>query len=360
MHYLVTGAGGFLGRYICEQLIARGDKVRGLARGSYPELESLGVEMHQGDLADRLTVVKACEGIDGIFHVGGKVGVWGHWFDYFQSNVQGTLNLLGACQDLGITRMVFTSSPSVTFDAARWDCDQRGIDASTPYPTKWLCHYPHSKAIAEQFVLTQNGSKVFSQAGTDKQAGTGKEAAEDKTLYTTSLRPHLVWGPRDHHLTKRLIERARAGQLRRVGPGGNKVDMVYVENAAEAHLLAMDQLAKNSETGQPKNAGRAYFLSQGEPVDCWNWIDEILALVDLPPVKKSISARKAYYAGAVLEFKHWLTRNYKNEPRMTRFVARSLATDHWFDISDAKEDFGYEPRVSTAEGMQRLGEWLAE
>ncbi len=339
MHYLVTGAGGFLGRYLCEQLIARGDQVRGLARGSYPELETLGVEMHQGNLANRLDVVKACNGVDGIFHVGGKVGIWGHWFDYFQANVQGTLNLLGACQDLGITRLVFTSSPSVTFDAARWDCDQRGIDASTPYPTKWLCHYPHSKAIAEQFVLTQNGAKV----------------AKKKKLATTSLRPHLVWGPRDHHLTKRLIERARSGQLRRVGPGGNQVDMIYVENAAEAHLLAMDELKQE----QPRNAGRAYFLSQGEPVDCWKWIDEILALVDLPPIEKSISARKAYYAGALLEFKHWLTRDYKNEPRMTRFVARSLATDHWFDVTAAKEDFGYEQRVSTEEGMQRLGAWLA-
>lgn len=353
MKYLVTGAGGFLGRYLCEQLIARGDQVRGLARGSYPELETLGVEMHQGDLADRLSVIKACQGVEGIFHVGGKVGVWGHWFDYFQSNVQGTLNLLGACQDLGITRMVFTSSPSVTFDAANWDCDQRGIDASAPYPTKWLCHYPHSKAIAEQFVLTQNGSDVFSN-----------DKTQPKKLYTTSLRPHLVWGPRDHHLTKRLIERARAGQLRRVGTGDNKVDMVYVENAAEAHLLAMDQLAVvSSEEGSaasqsPRNAGRAYFLSQGEPINCWEWVDEILALVDLPHVKKSISARKAYYAGALLEFKHWLTRDYANEPRMTRFVARSLATDHWFDISDAERDFGYKPRVSTEEGMRRLGEWL--
>ena len=336
--FLVTGAGGFLGRYICEQLIARGDTVRGLARGEYPELTSAGVEMRRGDLADRETVVRACEGVDCVIHTGGKVGVWGHWFDYFQSNVLGTLNLLGACEDLGVTRMVFTSSPSVTFDAAHWNCDQRGVDASAPYPEKWLAHYPHSKAMAEQFVLTQNGSTV---------AGGG-------TLWTCALRPHLVWGPRDHHLTRRLIERARAGQLRRVGAGDNRVDMVYVENAAEAHLQAADALARP----EALPAGKAYFISQGEPVDCWGWIDEILALVELPPVDRVIGARTAYYAGALLELKHWMMRDFKNEPRMTRFVARSLATDHWFDVEAARRDFGYEPRISTEEGMQRLGEWL--
>ncbi|MCA9240081.1 MAG: NAD-dependent epimerase/dehydratase family protein [Planctomycetales bacterium] len=333
MQYLVTGAGGFLGRYIVEQLVARGDSVRGLARSSYPDLEALGVEMHAGDLADRAAVDRAVDGVDCVMHVGGKVGVWGRWFDYFQANVQGTLNLLGACQELGVERFVFTSSPSVTFDGA----DQENVDERAPYPTRWLAHYPHSKAIAENFVLSMNGQQV---------AGGG-------AMRTCSLRPHLVWGPRDHHLTARLIERARSGQLRRVGEGHNLVDTIYVENAADAHLLAADALA---DPDTPV-AGHAYFLSQGEPVNCWQWIDEVLALVDLPPVRQSISERKAYLAGRVLEEVHRWTRNPR-EPRMTRFVARSLATHHWFDISAARRDLAYKPRVSTEEGMQRLGEWL--
>ncbi|TWT88431.1 3 beta-hydroxysteroid dehydrogenase/Delta 5--_4-isomerase [Pseudobythopirellula maris] len=341
MHALVTGAGGFLGRYVCEMLLARGDSVRGFARGDYPELTAAGVEMVRGDLADRAAVVEACRGVDCVLHVGGKVGVWGRWFDYFNANVHGTLNLLSACAEQGVPRMVFTSSPSVTFDGA----DQRGVDNSAPYPTKWLAHYPHSKALAEQFVLSQDNTPVR------PRDGSGGRGA---TLRTCSLRPHLVWGPRDHHLTARLVERSRSGQLRRVGTGTNRVDMVYVENAAAAHLQAADALAEPD----PACAGKAYFLSQGEPVVCWEWIDQILALAGEPPVSKSIGARAAYAAGALLETKHWARRDFAREPRMTRFVARQLATDHWFDIEATRQDFGYKPAISTEEGMQRLGDWL--
>lgn len=337
--FLVTGAGGFLGRYVCEQLVARGDRVRGFARGDYPELREQGVDLRRGDLADRAAVVAACEGVDGVLHVGGKVGVWGRAIDYFETNVQGTLNVLSACYEHGVGRLVLTSSPSVTFDAASWgSCDQRGVDSTAPYPTRWLAHYPHTKAIAEQLVLAQDRSTC----------------ADGSTLRTVALRPHLVWGPRDHHLTARLFERARAGKLRRVGDGKNRVDMVYVENAAEAHLLALDALAEPD----PRCAGNAYFVSQGEPVNCWQWIDELLALAKLPPVNRSVSARVAYAAGCAMELVHWLRRDFQNEPRMTRFVARSLATDHWFDAEAPALDFGYRPRVSTEEGMRRLGSWI--
>lgn len=329
MNALVTGPGGFLGRYIVEQLLARGDRVRGFARGDYSELRAMGVELVRGDLADAAAVSAACAGVDCVFHVAGRVGIWGPWREYYEANVMGTQNVIAGCREHGVERLVFTSSPSVTFDGS----DQCGSDESAPYPTKWLAHYPHSKALAEQAVLAANGER----------------------LRTSSLRPHLVWGPRDHHLTARLVERARSGKLRRVGDGTNLVDMIYVENAAEAHLQAADALAEPVALV----AGKAYFISQGEPVNCWQWIDQILALVDLPPVKKSISARTAYGIGAVLEFVYRIL-GRTDEPRMTRFLARQLATSHWFDISAARQDFGYLPRVSTAEGMERLGKWLRD
>jgi nucleoside-diphosphate-sugar epimerase len=323
---LVTGGGGFLGRHIVEQLAARGDRVRSLARGRYPALEQLGVECRQGDVRDAAVVRAACEGVQVVFHTAALAGIWGPWADYYGINVVGTQNVIDGCRAMGVERLVFTSSPSVTFDGT----SQAGVDESAPYPARWLCHYSHTKALAEQAVL----------------------AANAPSLATCALRPHLIWGPRDRHLIPRLIERAAAGQLRRVGDGTNRIDMVYVDNAAEAHLQAADALSPASAV-----AGKAYFISQGEPVNCWQWIDEILALRGLPPVERSISLSAAWWIGAILEAAHRVLM-LKGEPRMTRFLAAQLGTSHYFNIARARRDFGYEPRISTAEGMRRLGEAL--
>ena len=331
MNALVTGGGGFLGRYIVEQLLARGDRVRSFGRGRYPELEALGVEVVRGDIADRDAVNSACRGVDTVYHVAALPGIAMQWAPYEQANIRGTEHVIAACREHGVARLIYTSSPSVTFAGV----DQCGVDERAPYDFDWMiahgAHYSRSKAIAEQAVL----------------------AANDGRLRTCALRPHLIWGPRDNHLIPRLIARARAGRLRRVGDGTNRVDTIYVENAAVAHLQATDALL---EASSPV-AGRAYFLSQNEPANCWEWIDEILALVDLPPVSKSISRRNAERAGLVLENVYRLLA-LSGEPPMTRFLAAQLATSHWFDLSAAHRDFGYAPAISTAEGMRRLGSWL--
>ena len=323
MKALVTGAGGFLGLYIVEQLVARGDQVRGFCRGSYPALDALGVETIQGDIRDREKVLAACRDVDVVFHVAAVAGMGGPWKHYYEINTLGTRHVLAGCRAHGVGRLVYTSSPSVTFDGV----DQEGVDESAPYPERWLAHYPHSKALAERDVLAAAGSEGLS---------------------TCSLRPHLIWGPRDRHLIPKLIARAKSGRLRRVGDGKNLVDMIYVENAARAHLQAADALAPESNV-----SGRAYFLSQGEPVNCWQWIDEILGLAGLEPVGKSISLSAAWKVGAVFEAL-WSMLRLKSDPPMTRFLAAQLATSHFFDISRARRDFGYEPAVTTAEGMKRL------
>ena len=323
MNALVTGAGGFLGLYIVERLVARGDRVRALCRGRYPALDALGVETIQADVRDREAVVAACRGIDVVFHVAGVAGLAGPWDHFCGINFWGTRHVVDGCLKHGVARLVYTSSPSVTFDGA----DQRGVDESVPYARRWLCHYAHTKALAERHVLAASG-------------------LED--LLCCALRPHLIWGPRDRHLIPRLLARARSGRLRRVGDGTNRIDTVYVENAADAHLQAADALTPGSPV-----AGRAYFISQGEPVNCWQWIDEILALAGLPPPSKSIGLATAWKIGAVCEFIYGVLR-WKDDPPMTRFLAAQLAKSHYFDIGRARRDFGYDPRVSTAEGMRRL------
>ena len=320
---LVTGATVFLGRYLAEQLLERGEQVRVLVRRDDDDLRRRGAELAFGELQQRDSVLAACRGIDSVYHAAAVAGIWGPWSHFHGINTQGTRNVLDGCLAHGVAKLVYTSSPSVTFDGS----DQRGVDESAPYPSTWLCHYPHTKALAEQMVLGANG---------------------ERGLATCSLRPHLIWGPRDRHLIPRLWERARLGQLRRVGAGENLVDMIYVENAAAAHLQAEERLALDS-----KVAGRAYFLSQGQPVNCWDWINQLLDVARLPPVQKSISFAAAWRAGAALEG-IWTVLRLRSEPRMTRFLAAQLAMDHYFDIRRAQADFGYRPVVSTDEGMRRL------
>lgn len=323
----MTGAGGFLGLFIVERLIARGDRVRALGRRRSAALDALAIETIVGDVRDAESVARACRGVDVVFHAAGVAGIWGTWSHYYSINTLGTQHVVAACRAAGVGRLVYTSSPSVTFDGR----DQRGVDESVPYPRRWLAHYPKSKALAEQQVL----------------------AANSPELATCALRPHLLWGPRDRQLVPRLWERARAGRLRRVGDGTNLIDTLYVENAADAHLQAADALRPGSPV-----AGNVYFLSQGEPVNCWEWIDDLLAIAGLPPVGKSISTGWAWRWGAVAETAYRLLRR-RGEPALTRFLAAQLGRSHYFDVGRARRDFGFAPRVSLAEGMQRLRQWHA-
>jgi nucleoside-diphosphate-sugar epimerase len=327
MHALVTGGGGFLGLYIVEQLAARGDRVRVLCRGNYPKLKELNIECISGDVRDSETVARACSGVDTVFHVAAVAGVWGEWEHYHGINTLGTENVIAGCRKHGVARLLYTSSPSVIYDGA----DHCGANESLPYPERYLCHYPHSKALAERAVLAASGSRG---------------------LVTAALRPHLIWGPRDNHLIPRLVARARSGRLRRVGRGENLVSMSYVENAAQAHLQVADRLAQTSLPGSPP-AGQAYFINEPEPVNLWGWIDELLGQAGLPPVRNSISSRAAYAIGGLLEAVYSAA-HLSGEPPMTRFVAQQLAGTHYYDTSKATRDFGYAPIVTVEEGLRRL------
>lgn len=327
MNTLVTGASGFLGLYIVEQLRARGDAVRALCRKRYPQFDALGVEVVQGDLCDRQAVMAACRGVDAVFHAGGVAGMGGPWSHFYRINTLGTRHVVDGCLAHGVGRLIFTSSPSVTFQCQ----SQEGVDESAPYAKCWVCNYAHSKALAEQHVLASNRTNG---------------------LLTCALRPHLIWGPRDRHLIPQLLARAKNGRLWRVGDGRNMVDTVYVENAARAHLQAADALKPGSPV-----AGQAYFISQGEPVNCWGWLNEIVAMAGLPTIGKTLSYRAAWTMGIAYEIAYGLLR-LRGEPPMTRFLAAQLSQSHYFNISRARNDFGYSPTVSLAEGMARLAtEW---
>ena len=315
MKVLVTGSGGFLGGRITDMLLERGHEVRGFGRSAQPENEQRGVEVIRGNLADPDAVDAAVAGCDAVFHVAALAGIWGDNDVYFATNVTGSRNVLSACQKHGVSRLVYTSTPSVTFSGEAFE----GADESLPLnPNNELSPYARTKAIAEGEMITAHGKNG---------------------VQICALRPHLIWGVGDPHLVPRVVAKAKTGRLRIVGEGNNKVDLTHVDNAAQAHLLALDALEKGTV------GGRAYFLSDGEPVVLWNWINDLLRRVNVPPIERKISAKAAYKVGNVCEWV-WRTFGIKGEPPMTRFVATELAKSHWFSIEAARRDLGYSPSIN--------------
>lgn len=328
MRSLVTGGGGFLGKAIVRRLVENGDNVRTLQRGDYPELEALGAECVRGDIAEAEVVDRAVKGCDRVFHVAAKVEMWGPVAPFRRVNVDGTRNIIDAMRRWGVGRLVFTSSPSVVHAGV----DIEGADESLPYPDHYEAAYPATKAEAEKLILAANGPD----------------------LATVALRPHLIWGPEDTTLVPQLVDRARAGQLRLVGDGSNLIDTVVIDNAVDAHLGAADRLAPDAPC-----AGRAYFISNDDPRPIKEIINGFVTAAGLEPVERSISVKAAVIAGHVFETLHRLL-PMTGKPRMTPFLALNLATAHWYDISAAKRDLGYEPLVGIDEGMRRLKLWFDE
>lgn len=333
---LVTGGTGFLGRRIVTRLLAEGRRVTVLGRTPAPDLEALGVRFIRASLDDAAAVHAACAGIETVFHTAAKVGVWGRHADFYRTNVLGTRALLEGCRTHGVQRLIFTSTPSVVYNGQ----PLTGADESLPLTTDCPSPYPLTKAIAEREVLAANTS----------------------SLRTLALRPHLIWGVGDPHLVPRVLERARAGRLRIIGDGRNRVDMVHIENAVDAHLLAetalrQSHVLRDIPSGPRRADGRVFFITNGEPLLLWEWINNLLRMLGEPPVTKRISLGAAKTIGAICEGL-WTLLPLSAEPPMTRFVAAELAKDHWFDISAARRDLGYTPRISMADGTAELVAWL--
>ena len=324
MRLLVTGGGGFLGQALCEGLLARGHDVRSFSRTRHAALDALHIEQRQGDLADRAAVIAAAQGCEAIFHNAAKAGAWGSYDSYHRANVVGTDNVIAACRAHSIQRLVYTSTPSVTHRATHPVAG--GTADGVPYGTHFKAAYAATKTVAEQAVL----------------------AANDPGLATIALRPRLIWGPGDQQLLPRLVERARAGRLRIVGRGDNLIDTTFIDNAAQAHLDAFDHLQPGATC-----AGRAYFISNGEPRPAREIINALLQAAGAPPIDKTLPFALAYAIGATCEAL-WTLLPLRGEPPLTRFLAEQLATTHWYDMAPATRDFGYAPRVTIDEGLQRL------
>ena len=325
MRILVTGGGGFLGTYIIQELLKNPTYiVTNFSRHGYAHLEDLGVPTIKGDLKNPADIERALmNGFDAVFHVAALAGVWGRYKDYLDINYTGTKNLLEASIAHGVKRFVYTSTPSVVFGKD----DLLGVDENQPYAREHLNAYGETKTMAEKLVLQTNNSTTF---------------------LTCAIRPHLIWGPGDPHLFPRVIQKGKEGKLKVVGDGENLVDIIYVENAALAHVQAFEHLTPGSRV-----CGEAYFVGQERPVKLWDFINQILGHMKIEPVMGAIDVTTAYRLGWVMEKAFKLAGIQKPEPPMTRFVALNLGKSHYFSHAKAKRDFGYIPRVSIEEGLKR-------
>lgn len=320
---LVTGGTGFLGRRLVERLIAQGRSITIFGRTPAPDLVQRGVNFIQGSLEDPAAIQAACKGVGTVFHTAARVGVWGPYREFYRVNVLGTRSLIEGCRIHGVSRLIHTSSPSVVYNGL----PLAAADESLPLTTHCPSPYPLTKAIAEREVL----------------------AANSDDLRTIALRPHLIWGVGDPHLIPRLLARARSGRLRIVGRGDNRVDMIHVENAVDAHLAAEAALDANPTAV----SGRAYFITNNEPVVLWPWINALLGALDIPRVERHISLPLARAVGLGCEIA-WRILPLRSEPPMTRFIADELARDHWFSMAAAKRDLGFSPRISMESGTREL------
>ena len=330
MKVLVTGGGGFLGQALCRALLAQGHNVASFSRSRHAGLDALGVRQLQGDLADADAVQRGfSEGFDAVLHNAAKAGTWGSYASYFSANVLGTRHVIAACRAHGIGKLVHTSTPSVVH-RANHPVEGLGAEA-VPYGEGVKAHYATTKIMAEREVLAANTAQ----------------------LATVALRPRLIWGPGDTQILPKLVERARSGRLRLVGDGHNLVDTTYIDNAAQAHLDALAALQPGAAC-----AGKAYFISNGQPWPLRDVLNGLLRAAAAPEVHKTIPFGLAYALGSVCEGL-WTVLPLRGEPPMTRFLAEQLSTAHWYAMAPATHDFGYVPKVTMEEGLARLRASLA-
>lgn len=324
MQILLTGATGFLGRAVATTLAARGHSVRALVRNEHAALAAAGIEQVRGSVSGFDDVVAAATGCDAVVHTAGCADPVASIEVLHEANVRSTDCVLGACELVGVPRLLLTSCASVVLGGD----DLEGVDEKQPYPTRWATPLPHTKALAEQRVLGANRAN----------------------LATCVLRPHLLWGYGEQRLVPPLLDLAKRGKLRLFGDPDKRIDPCHVDNAAEAHALALERLEPGSAI-----AGRAYFIAQGEPLTIETFLNALLRAGGFPPEKRRLAAltARALATGAGLQG------DDSPSPLVNANSLELFSRASWFNLAAAKRDLGYVAKVSLAEGVTRLQTQLA-
>jgi nucleoside-diphosphate-sugar epimerase len=326
MKALVTGATGFLGGALTRRLknINWGVTALGRNNSKLDELETFGVKAEQVDLKDKSRLMETFKDQEIVFHCAAFPSPWGNYEKFYQANVIGTRNVVEACIANRIKRLVYVSTPSIYFDYK----SRINVKETDPLPEP-VSNYAATKLLAEEEV--------------DKAFANG--------LATITIRPRALFGPGDTVIFPRLIPRLQSGRLPILGDGENIVDLTYIENVVDALLLCAES---------PSNTlGKKYNISNGEPVKIWKLVDHICDELDLPHPKRKISYFTANAAATILEVLYNLIPTHA-EPPLTRISVSMLANNTTLDISTAKSELGYKPKVSVDEGFDLFMKWWKE
>lgn len=319
MKYFVTGGSGFVGRHLLLRLLSDGHEVHALARSeaSAGVVEALGATAVLADLVDVHDVIEDLRGAAVVVHAAAETGQWGAAADFDRVNVTGTRRLLEAARQVGVRRFVHVSSEAVLADGN----PIRFVDESAPYPKRHAGDHARTKALAEQLVL----------------------AADSRELTTVAVRPRLVWGPGDATVLPQILQAAEEGRWAWVNGGHYLTSTCHVLNLCEGIQVAAQRGA----------GGRAYFLTDGAPVEFRDFITRCAAEHGVTLPDRTVSHTRARAAAAVLD-KGRRALPRKSDPPVS--VTAMALGGHEVTVNDnrARLDLGYRPVVSVDEGIAEL------
>lgn len=320
---VITGAGGFVGRHLAERLVQAGVPV---IASDLRDPGISGARFVACDIRDRAACDRLVQSASTVYHVASMVQTKQSGSEpIWAVNHGGTRNMLAASQAHGIQRFVYVSSASVVYQGK----DIENGDESLPYAAASQAPYADSKIAAERDVL----------------------AAHDPSgLVTCAIRPHVIYGPGDGRFLPAILRRAQSGTLRfGVGREDKLSDFTYIDNLIDSLVLANQRLLDDPTLG-----GRAWFVTNGEPMGFWDFVDRVLVAMNLPKIKGRIPYSIAYALAALAEHTNSLLgRDAGPENGFTRFAVRYMCTHHYFSIENARRDLGYQPAVNIDEGIRR-------
>lgn len=325
MKAIITGATGFIGRNLAEDFQANGIQVIATGRSmrTGKELGARGIEFRAADICDISQFSSACRPVDCLIHCAARAGDWGRYQDFYEANVMGTRNVIRMCRECGIPRLIFISSPSVYFDGS----NRFGISEEAPLPVTQRTHYAKTKVIneGELMALTETGLDVI------------------------ILRPRAVHGPHDATITPRILRMAGKGRIPLINGGQALVDVTYIGNLRDAIRLCM--------AAPYSSWNEVYNVTNGHPITVHDWFDGMLKAFHLPFAAKNIPMGVARVIASLSEVVSRLPFGPK-KPLMTRFSVDYMGTSMTLSIEKARQNLGYSPTVSNAEGFKRTADWF--